>query len=58
MLYVIQHIKADAMSGEETLWARQIVTHPEVRIIFIYTKCTDEDKRLFALIVPFVVGGR
>ena len=55
MLYVIQHIKADAMSGEG---ARQMVTHPEVRIIFIYTKCTDEDKRLFALIVPFVVGGR
>ena len=58
MLYVIQHIKADAMSGEETLWARQRVTHPEVRIIFIYTKCIDEDKRLVALTVPFVVGGR
>ena len=32
--------------------------HPEVRIIFIYTKCTDEDKRQFALILPFLEGGR
>ena len=49
VLYGIQHVQADAMSGEKALWARQRVAHPEVTIIFRYTKCTLKDKRQFAL---------